>query len=318
MSIFDLRVALVGAFQNGKSTLVNCLLGGLYSRMGYGVKTTPCCYSFIYGETEAAKLIHRVDGGGAKIRPILREELLSPRFSCPAGDRVEIACPSSLLERSICLIDTPGFNADARDDAAAAEEINSADLVIFVTDARKTLTPHEKEKILKKIGRSGKKMIFLLNCNNIDCGLINNWLPSADHNQEIAADIESDLCELGLGDLSIRIRERLVWPCNPIFAWYASGLLQRDLENPHPGVYDAADRIEQIRFFCDKQKWPADEPKRKELLLRASGIIELRQAIEDNASVRHEYDSLAKEFAALLRRLSSKTADIITEMGRSK
>mgnify|MGYP000529122022 CR=1 FL=1 len=56
-------IVLTGKFQEGKSTLINQLLGGKYARTGNGLSTTRCCVRYCYGESESVR-------GGLPERPV--------------------------------------------------------------------------------------------------------------------------------------------------------------------------------------------------------------------------------------------------------
>ncbi len=266
------KIAVVGAFQNGKSTLVNCLLDDKYSPMGKGVRTTACCTYFLYGEAEIAKLCH----GVTQKSEILdrREAIFGSGFSCDGSDYLEISCWKPILQKAI-LIDTPGFDANKRDDEAAQDAINKSDIIIFVHDARQL--DDCAFRILKRIQRAGKRLLCLMNCTNPQ-----NWHPSDKWNLEISRVIESQLSEIGYDSSLIRIQERKVWTCNPVFAWYALGHLQRDLDSNQESVKsDAKDLFDDVMYFCKKRKWAHAEQKKQ--LLTASGVLEIRRIIENSS-----------------------------------
>lgn len=273
------QTTVAGPFQNGKSTLINCLLDDQYAPMGKGLRTTACCSYFLYGEAEVATLVH--DGDEAK-REVLerREKIFEPAFSCTGKDYLEITCWKPLLQK-VVLVDTPGFDANREDDEAARNAVQNSDIVIFVHDTRQM--DDSSRKILNTIKSEGKHLLFLMNCKNEM-----HWLPDHDKNQQIAATLESQLHEMGMDDSLLRIDGKCVWPCNPVFAWFALGHLQRDLDHRDEGTRkDAEDLIDKIQYFCKKQSqkdptWA--NRNQKEQLLSASKIPEVRRCIENAAA----------------------------------
>lgn len=271
-------VTVAGAFQNGKSTLINCLLDDQYAPMGKGVRTTACCSYFRYGEAEVATLVHGETGKEEVLER--REVIFEPAFSCTGKDHLEITCWKPLLQK-VVLVDTPGFDANKEDDEAARYAIRHSDIVIFVHDTRQLDDP--ARKILKMVQGEGKHLLFLMNCKDDQ-----NWHPANSRNMRVAETLEAQLQEMGMDDALLRIRGRCVWNCNPLFAWYALGHLQRDLDCRDESVRsDAEDKIDRILFFCRKQvkKDPDWNSKpQKEQLLSASGILEIRRCIESSAA----------------------------------
>ncbi|MCP4104245.1 MAG: hypothetical protein GY749_01695 [Desulfobacteraceae bacterium] len=100
-------IAVTGCFQNGKSTLINCLLDDYVAHIGRGDSTTHISTSYIYGEIQSAVLFpkHRTD------KP---EEIHFHQFteksknnSLQQYDRAEISLWKPIL-RDFDIIDTPG------------------------------------------------------------------------------------------------------------------------------------------------------------------------------------------------------------------
>lgn len=263
---------VVGDFQNGKSTLVNCLLDDKYARMGKGCRTTACCTRFVYGESEEARLFHGLENPEEKLLD-RREDIFAPSFSVSGKDCIEITCWKPML-RTVSLIDTPGFDASTEDDETAKRAISQSDIVIIVHKAAQL---DENTLLLaKNVYQCRKKVLFLYNCTNDE-----NWAPSDSANEPICATIEAQLESGGLSSMLIPINGRRIWPCNPLLAWYAQGHLQRDLESPSDDERkDAEKAICKIKNYC------SDELKKteKRSILEASGILPVRRALENVAA----------------------------------
>jgi hypothetical protein len=70
------KVAVMGCFQNGKSTLVNCLLGGFWALLGDGKATTSIATRYKYSDTN--KVFYR-HSSGDRIETTIRQ-LFTPKI----------------------------------------------------------------------------------------------------------------------------------------------------------------------------------------------------------------------------------------------
>lgn len=266
------QTVVAGEFQNGKSTLINCLLDDKYAPTGNGLRTTGCCSYFRYGEAEVAKLIRRT---GEEIILDRREDVFDSNFSCDQSDYLEITCWKPLLERAV-LVDTPGFGVDCGDDRTAEEAVEKSDTVLFLHAS--TILGDQAKSMLQLFREKGKHIVFLFNCKDES-----KWDPAAPQNQEICKNIQAQLEAMGIINSVIPVSGKKVWPCNPLWAWYALGHLQRDLDSPLSGTKeDAEEKIDSINFFCRKKHLPAKG--NKQLLLQMSGVLEIRRCVEHVAA----------------------------------
>lgn len=291
------KVAVCGDFQGGKSTLINCLLDDKYcptGKGGGGLRTTPCSTIFLYDEVEVAERYC-----GEELCNIFdrREDVFEPeKFSPGVNDWVKITCWKPLLE-NINLVDTPGFDANHEDDIKAEEAINESDYVVFLHSTGSTLNQKSIEK-LKKIIDSGKKFFFIYNC--FRKGGILSWDPKNQNNKNKYNELLSQLDNLGLSEYIIPINGEKIFPCNPIFAWYAMGHLQRDLDSRDSQVVnDAKDYVDQIQEFWNK-KFGGNKPISKKDLLELSGVVEIRKAVAQT-SILYKFKRKADEFFGMYR-----------------
>lgn len=278
------KITIAGEFQNGKSTLVNCLLGAKYAPTGHGCRTTSCCTHFLYGETNTAP--RQIYG------------------ATPSENYLEVTCNRPILKDAI-LIDTPGFDANNDDDEAAKDAIRKSDIIIFVHGFGQL--GEKSFRILKTIQSAGKRILFLMNCMDKL-----HWDPQNKKNMELIDIIESQLSSAGIDASLIRIQERKVWPVNPIFAWYATGRLEWDLHSPNKETRkDAEELIDDIQFFCKKKKWQYSLQK----LETESGIPEIRRVIEEAAimPLKELCENMEQELQALTERWTSRLRKIISD-----
>lgn len=308
MGINDkVKVAVCGDFQGGKSTLVNCLLDDKYCQTGKGgggLRTTPCSTIFSYDEVEVAEWIRE----GSLYKTFNRREDIfdDDNFSPGKNDWVEITCWKPLLE-NINLVDTPGFDANHNDDMKAEEAIKASDYIVFLHSSGKTLSQQSIDK-LKKIVGLGKEFFFIYNC--LPKNGILSWNPHNDNNKKKYGEILSQLDSLGLSKYIIPIEREKIFPCNPIFAWYAMGHLQRDLDSKDlQEKGDAESYIEDIAEFWKTLKGRFWEKKLatkidKKELLELSGVVEIRKAIAQTC-VLYKFKRRADEFFKANRDYSS-------------
>lgn len=217
-------LAVVGTYQQGKSTLVNCLLDGTYAPTGKGLATTKTLTYFHFGEAEEVRLKR----GNGKIEFLERREDIFNYAKMKAldlaeSDRIEITCWKPLLEE-IDILDTPGFNADERDDRIALMGVKEADLLVVVV-ANKDLNQPEL-RLLDEIVRRRKRYAVLVNCLE-KTDLAAN--PEDDQITDICASVAAQLVSKGHQPIAIG-GQQAVWPVNLLWAWHALGHLRREAD----------------------------------------------------------------------------------------
>jgi hypothetical protein len=143
-------VCVVGEFKQGKSALINGLLGSPICPVDDDLATMAVT-TVRHGETPAATVHRRVDGV-ALTETIAPDDLA--RWVTERGnpdnrlsvEQVEVRLPHPLLEDGIVLIDTPGIGGlNAAHAAATLAFLPVADALVFVTDASAELTAPELE-----------------------------------------------------------------------------------------------------------------------------------------------------------------------------
>lgn len=146
----DTVVCVVGEFKQGKSALIDALLGSDVCPVDDDLATMTVT-TIRYGPTATAT-VHRRDAGEAVATPIAPEDLA--RWVTERGnpddrlgvEQVELTLPHPLLARGITLIDTPGIGGlNAAHAAATLAFLPVADALVFVTDASAELTGPELE-----------------------------------------------------------------------------------------------------------------------------------------------------------------------------
>lgn len=174
-------ITIFGNFQNGKSTLVNCLLKSDMAKVGgVGLSVTRNNTRYIYGN-DLRYAIRRSDGSES----IIIDEWELDSLGC--RDEVIIYMPNRLLQ-VFDLVDTPGYNASEHDNSVADSIIKHTDFAILLVH-NKGLSDNEKE-IARKLSSADIPFIVVMNCYN---DIFEQWIPSHRSNDIIAETIKSEL-----------------------------------------------------------------------------------------------------------------------------
>ena len=261
-------VSIVGGFQIGKSTLVNCLLDDRYAPTGKGLRTTSSPTLFRYGEAEEAWLFHGDNPQGERLAR--RQDVFDPSREVGPDDWFRISAWKPVLQ-NVDIVDTPGYNAQDADDKAASAAIAASSVVVIV-QAAKTM-----DELCRTIVREacvpGKRCLFLLNCTNTEC-----WSPDDPQNIAIGEAIEAELRSMGVADSFLPVGKRLVHPVNALWAWYATGQASRALESTDETVRRETERIvRRIQRYATEELGISD-PSPSTVMQRC-GFSELRQRI---------------------------------------
>lgn len=170
------RLVVAGEFNNGKSTLINALLGDRV--LPSSASPTTVLLSVIqYGESPRYR-IRRLDGsyeattqdGFRKLvaphEPDQRDPTDVERFhretnTISAIDRVEIGYPTPLCGFGVEIVDTPGTNdPNAARERITYEFVPNADAVVFVLSARMPLDQSEMDFLRDRILASDVGRLF--------------------------------------------------------------------------------------------------------------------------------------------------------------
>ena len=144
------RVLVVGEFKQGKSMLVNALVGApvcpVFDDIATSVPTV-----VRHAETPVVTLVQLLDGDGAPQRRAIPVEELA-RYASEQGnpgnrerlDHIEVGLPRQLLAGGLELVDTPGVGGlSSVHGAATMAALPSADAVLLVSDASQEYTAPE-------------------------------------------------------------------------------------------------------------------------------------------------------------------------------
>jgi GTP-binding protein EngB required for normal cell division len=141
-------VCVVGEYKQGKSTLVNALVGSPVCPVHDDLATS--AITAVYGAEKPGARVRRVVEGQAQVEEVPVEAL--GRYATEQGDPadragielIEVGIPSPALQDGFTLVDTPGIGGFLREHASATLRfLGLADAVVLVTDASQELTAPE-------------------------------------------------------------------------------------------------------------------------------------------------------------------------------
>lgn len=216
LSLGKPNVSIVGCFQNGKSTLVNCLLDDKVAQTGDGRATTHINCSYRFGDIQTITLFH---GESIHEEPDLKRFVQGNLRDPQLVTRAEVSLWKPLL-KDVEIVDTPGFDANENDTRCALDSIEGADYILLVVN-NKGLSAPEKE-ILKEVAKLKLPFSVIMNCMNHG----GRWNPHSQTNTEICDEIVASIENVGSGTRCYPIAgNQKVWPCNLLWFWYACGHL---------------------------------------------------------------------------------------------
>jgi Dynamin family len=148
-------VCVVGEFKQGKSTLINALLGQAVCPVDDDLATSAITL-VRYGDQAGAVVRRKAESGNPGDPPVIENISIADvhQFVSEIGnpgnhkqvERVEIVVPSPLLKQGLVIVDTPGMGGLGAGHAAATMSfLPFADGLIFASDASAELSAPEVE-----------------------------------------------------------------------------------------------------------------------------------------------------------------------------
>ena len=141
-------VAVVGEYKQGKSQLINALVGSAVCPVDDDLATS--AITAVYAVDKPGARIRRVVDGRSGVETVPVDELRRyvTEFGDPADragvELVEVGIPSPFLDEGLTLVDTPGIGGLLQQHTATTLRfLGLADAIIFVTDASQELTEPE-------------------------------------------------------------------------------------------------------------------------------------------------------------------------------
>ncbi|MDO5565054.1 MAG: dynamin family protein [Planctomycetia bacterium] len=217
-----LQIGLIGCFQNGKSTLVNCLLGNRVAVTGEGVAKTKKSARYVYGDEAGFYSISK----NGKRKKIDKDEIYKIMLNDVSHDGTvcEMVLPSPLL-KDVDIVDTPGFDAAQEDTSVTSDYIPQLDYIFFVIGRGSGgggLNSAEKT-VLSKIVQLNVPFSVVFNCRDI-----NHWSPMDEHVKMCIDALTATFVSNGIRPYCVTSKN-LILPVN--LAWYWQALVLNGLDS---------------------------------------------------------------------------------------
>lgn len=208
-----IRVAIYGTFQDGKSTLINCLTNSDMAEVGgAGVSVTHINTRYIFGSSSK---IFVVNEQGTR-REISKLQYLSTKDSIVAKEII-IESKSPVL-KYFDIIDTPGFDANESDSKIAQSLLKNTDFAILLL--RNKGISEQNKCIAKQLMRYNIPYTCVINCFY---EILDNWNPCAEQNENIKKDILAELKMISCNPIS-KLKVEPVYVVNLMWFWLSLGL----------------------------------------------------------------------------------------------
>ena len=203
-----IKIGLIGEFQSGKSTLINCLLEDRIALTGNGISTTKQVIRYSYSSTPSLF----VNQNKTKVQIPISE--YSTIISDEKISYLDVGLPIPFLKQTE-LLDTPGFNANQRDTDVTKIWLDQMDCALIVNTKAQLTT--ECIDILIEIHKRRIPFIILFNFNdwkmNPDC-----WIPNSEANMLARKTIGSQVEQRFQ---PIKINNANILSINTAFFWYS-------------------------------------------------------------------------------------------------
>ena len=254
--INKINVGILGVFQNGKSTFVNCLLDDLVARTGgYGLSVTSINTTYQYGIVQ--NVAYRSD------KDVICNSRLADFLTCEAypqnTQKIVVSLWKPILD-NVNIIDTPGFNANDKDSAMAFSSLEEIDIAVLIID-NKDISSTELE-VLSLLKKYHIPFFVIMNCKN---HMGNSWMPKSPFNENIAKNNLERIHQKGLRPIIIDKEE--IWQTNLLWFWFASEQYLSESPDKQESY------TEDIEHFYNKQK---RNLSKKEFCLNYSNFLPIR------------------------------------------
>ncbi len=247
-----LQVGILGEFQSGKSTLINCLLENRIALSGNGISTTKQIVKYFYSDKISIRNINKTNSPIKRLKDFSRLKISDKDFY------YEIGLPSPIL-KEIELWDTPGLNADERDDEVAAYCLDELDYVIILIGGhRGALTTSEK----KLIGMVSNKNIPYIVVFNFQESSNIAWDTYSKRNDSLRKNLLAEMKILGS-------TKTFILPINTAWFWYS--FIEKTTKKLFLPASDGENYLmKSVSTFVYCNEFSKDEIERK------SNILELK------------------------------------------
>lgn len=284
--INKINLGILGGFQNGKSTFVNCLLDDMVAKTGgYGLSVTSMNTMYEYGSVQNVSYLSK----GSIIANSRLVDFLATDSYPPKTDKVMISLWKPILD-NINIIDTPGFNANEDDTSMATNSLLDIDIAVLIIE-NKGISKTELN-ILSLLKNHHIPFYVIMNCRD---HMGDSWRPRSTFNDNIAKKNIEKIHEQGLKPVPIHNME--IWQTNLIWFWFASEQFLSESEDKQKNYK------EDIEFYYSKHK--SSQQSIRDFCLKESNFLPLRQFFAQ--------DSLWNNFPLTMTRWRKAMDSVLTD-----
>lgn len=289
-----LQVGILGGFQTGKSTLINCLLEDRVAISGGGIATTKQVIKYFYSGTPCLHVRKGDRMQQVKVHDYAKVSLDQSIVYC------EIGIPCDFLKK-IELWDTPGFDANDRDDQVTIDCLKNLDCAIFLLGGSTGGFCDAGKAILKKITDRHLPHVVVFNSQNT---VDDQWIPHSERNRWLRQTTAAQMKQLGINS-SIEISQDTILAINTAWFWHSFAENNRHkrmlLENAPDGENELRRKVSNFLAFSEEINATKIEdysniPKLKDFLTEGSicfgnihtivgfyqGLNDIRAAFKNN------------------------------------
>lgn len=293
-----LNLGIIGCFQNGKSTFVNCMLDDKVARTGgEGRCVTSVNVKYVYGDTQSVEYYSR----NRIVHTTTLQEFMAVNSFPSEIDEIYVRLWKPIL-RYINIVDTPGFNANEHDSATAMKALEIFDVAIVVV-GNNALSQTEIS-IMSHLKKKNIPYYVIMNCMNKGG---NSWNPSSSFNEEKVRNILSTLANRQLSPLSVGGGDAIA-RTNLLWFWYVSEQYMQEPEDRRKEIED------DITYYVNRiLKIQGGKNEINKFLFENSRLLPIRQYfdIEEHWFFPLKFIRWNIEFENIVRSWDEKIENII-------
>ena len=212
------RIGIVGGFQYGKSTLINCLLQDRVAISGVGIATTKQVTRYYFAANPILKAFKKNSSTPYISKKNITRESMEDIIKESDISFCEIGLPCPLLMH-IELWDTPGFNANDRDNEVTSTFFEKLDYAFVLISGDLTQPDIETLHLI-----SNNKVPYTVLYNSKD---EDRWEPGTENNKRIRNNCIARMKQLGFGSSISIPGQGNVFAINTAWSWYDIVRLQK-------------------------------------------------------------------------------------------
>lgn len=162
LELDSVKIAVIGEFKAGKSTLINAMLG-TEVLPSWTVECTAAITQVGYGE-EPAMVVHKTDGTETTHPLCDLKEMATTRNRCFEDiSYIEARYPVELLKNGLVIVDTPGMNSAVKARGIITKKfMKIADAAVLVLNVEYLLKQSEIQFIRDEVSQSNYGAIFVV------------------------------------------------------------------------------------------------------------------------------------------------------------